>query len=190
MMVVSIVRVCYTPGDISEPPGIKNRDWSAIMAGKQKPNLVADDVVVTMAYNLTVDGDHIDSTEEGEALVFIQGYGSIIPGLENSLYGMMVGSNRPVRVPAEDAYGEYDLKNITSIPISEFPEELDLTPGLELEMEDKDGDTVFAKIVSIGRSRVKMDFNHPLAGKDLDFDVTILDLRQPTPQELDQGFVD
>ena len=57
-------------------------------------------------------------------------------------------------------------------------------------MEDKDGDTVFAKIVSIGKSRVKLDFNHPLAGKDLDFDVTILDLRQATSQELSQGFVD
>ena len=157
---------------------------------KVKPNLVADDVVVTLAYTLTVDGELIDSTDEGEALVFIQGYGSILPGLENSLYGMEEGSTRPVRVPAADAYGEYNLENFTSIPITEFPEELDLVPGLELEMEDKDGDTVFGKIVSIGKSRVKMDFNHPLAGKDLDFDVTILELRQATPQELAQGFVD
>ncbi len=161
-----------------------------MMTENGKPKCVADDVVVTMAYTLTVDGEIIDSTEEGEALVFIQGYGSIIPGLENSLYGMKKGSTRPVRVPAVDAYGEYNLENITSIPLSEFLEELKLEPGLELEMEDKDGDIVFAKIVSVGKSRVKMDFNHPLAGKDLDFDVTILDLRQPTRQELDHGYVD
>lgn len=160
------------------------------MTENGKPKVVADDIVVTMAYTLTVDGEIIDSTEEGEALVFIQGYGSIIPGLENSLYGMETGSTRPVRVPAADAYGEVDLENITSIPITEFPEDLKLEPGLELEMEDKDGDVVFAKVVSVGKSRVKMDFNHPLAGKDLDFEVTILDLRRATPEELEQGYID
>ena len=161
-----------------------------MMAENGKPKRIVDNVVVTMAYKLTVDGEVIDSTEEGEALVFIQGYGSIIPGLENSLYGMEKGGTRPVRVPAADAYGDYDLENILSIPLSEFPEELDLKPGMELEMEDKEGDIVFAKIVSIGKSRVKMDFNHPLAGKDLDFDVTIQDLRHATQKELDQGYVD
>ena len=161
-----------------------------MISDKRKPNRVEDNVVVTMAYTLIVDGETINSTAEGEALVFIQGYGSIIPGLENSLYGMEVGSSRPVRVPASDAYGEYELDNISSIPLSEFPEDLNLTSGLELEMEDKDGDIVYGKIVSIGKSRVKMDFNHPLAGKDLDFEVTVLDLRQATEKELEQGYVD
>ena len=161
-----------------------------MISDKRKPNRVEDNVVVTMAYTLIVDGETINSTAEGEALVFIQGYGSIIPGLENSLYGMEVGSSRPVRVPASDAYGEYELDNISSIPLSEFPEDLNLTSGMELEMEDKDGDIVYGKIVSIGKSRVKMDFNHPLAGKDLDFEVTVLDLRQATEKELEQGYVD
>lgn len=161
-----------------------------MISDKRKPNRVEDNVVVTMAYTLIVDGETINSTAEGEALVFIQGYGSIIPGLENSLYGMEVGSSRPVRVPASDAYGEYELDNISSIPLSEFPEDLNLTSGMELEMEDKDGDIVYGKIVSIGMSRVKMDFNHPLAGKDLDFEVTVLDLRQATEKELEQGYVD
>ena len=114
--------------------------------------------------------------------MFIQGYGSIIPGLESSLYGMEKGQSRPVRVPAADAYGEYDLEQIVPIPMSEFPDDFDLEPGLELEMEDKDGDVVFARIVSVGKSRVKMDFNHPLAGKDLDFEITILDLRPATDE--------
>ena len=161
-----------------------------MISGKRKPNRVEDNVVVTMVYTLIVDGETINSTAEGEALVFIQGYGSIIPGLENSLYGMEIGSSRPIRVPASDAYGEYELDNISSIPLSEFPEDLNLTSGMELEMEDKDGDIVYGKIVSIGKSRVKMDFNHPLAGKDLDFEVTILDLRQATEKELEQGYVD
>ena len=150
---------------------------------------ISENMVVSLAYTLTVDGERIDSTEEGESLVFIQGYGSIIPGLESSLYGMEKGQSRPVRVPAADAYGEYDLEQIVPIPMSEFPDDFDLEPGLELAMEDKDGDIVFARIVSVGKSRVKMDFNHPLAGKDLDFEITILDLRPATDEELEQGHI-
>ena len=74
--------------------------------------------------------------------------------------------------------------------MSEFPEDFDLEPGVELEMKDKDGDIVYAKIVSVGKSRVKMDFNHLLAGQDLNFDITILALRPATTEELEQGFVE
>lgn len=160
------------------------------MSKSEKPNLVRDDVVVSMAYILTVDGEVIDSTEEGESLQFIQGYGSIIPGLEQALYGMEEGIRKIITIPAKDAYGEYELEQIVPIQISEFPKDLDLEPGLELEMKDKDGDIVYARIMSIGKSRVKMDFNHPLAGKDLDFDITILSLRPATTLELEQGFVE
>ena len=159
------------------------------MTENTTPEQVADNMVVSMAYTLTVEGELIDSTEDGESLVFIQGFGSIIPGLESSLYGMSKGQTRPVQVPAVDAYGEYDLEQIVPIPMSEFPDDFDLEPGLELEMKDKDGDTVFARIVSVGKSRVKMDFNHPLAGKDLDFEITILDLRPATDEELEQGYI-
>ena len=71
----------------------------------------------------------------------------------------------------------------------EFPEEICVEPGVELEMKDQDGDTLFARIVSVGKSRAKLDINHPLAGKQLTFDVTIVALRQPTPEELEHGHV-
>jgi FKBP-type peptidyl-prolyl cis-trans isomerase SlyD len=150
---------------------------------------IVDDLVVNMAYSLTVDGELVDATEERESLQFIQGYGSIIPGLEQALYGMAEGERRMIKVPAREAYGEYDLEQIIPIPASEFPDDFDLEPGLELEMKDKDGDLVYARIVSVGKTRVKMDFNHPLAGKDLDFEITILELRPATTQELEQGYV-
>jgi FKBP-type peptidyl-prolyl cis-trans isomerase 2 len=103
---------------------------------------------------------------------------------------MAAGEKKTINVSANEAYGEYDLEQIVPIPISEFPDEFDLEPGLELEMKDKDGDIVYARIVSIGKTRVKMDFNHPLAGKDLMFEIQILSLRSATPGELEQGFVD
>ena len=159
------------------------------MTEKSTPEPISDNMVVSMAYTLTVDDEVVDSTDDGESLVFIQGFRSIIPGLESSLFGMSKGQSRPVRVPAEDAYGEYDLEQIVPIPMSEFPDDFDLEPGLELEMKDKDGDIVFARIVSVGKTRVKMDFNHPLAGKDLDFEITILDLRPATDEELEQGHI-
>ncbi len=151
---------------------------------------VADDLVISMTYTLTVDGEVIDATEEGEFLQFIQGYGSIIPGLEKALYGLKVGESRRITVPACEAYGEYDFEQIDDIPLSEFPPELPLDVGLELEMKDKDGDILFGTILSVGKSRVKVDFNHPLAGKDLDFEITILEVRQATKKELQQGHVE
>jgi FKBP-type peptidyl-prolyl cis-trans isomerase SlyD len=73
--------------------------------------------------------------------------------------------------------------------LDEFPEEICVEPGVELEMKDQDGDTLFAKILSVGKSRAKLDFNHPLAGKELTFDVKIVELRQPTAEELEHGHV-
>ena len=160
------------------------------MSNRAESRKIEKETVVTMAYSLTSEGEIIDSTEDGESLVFIQGFGSIIPGLEQQLYGMVEGEKKNIFVTHQDAYGTYDVDQIVPIPLSEFPDELDLEPGLVLEMKDNDGDIVFAKVVSIGKSRVKMDFNHPLAGIDLDFEVSILALREATTTELEQGFVD
>jgi FKBP-type peptidyl-prolyl cis-trans isomerase SlyD len=159
------------------------------MRENKQAKLVADDIVVSIAYTLTVDGELLDSTEEGESLQFIQGYGSIIPGLEQALYGMAEGETKAITVAAKDAYGEYDLEQVDHIPISEFPEEIHLEPGLELEMKDMDGDVLYGRVISIGKSRVKMNFNHPLASKDLEFEITILGLRTATNEELEQGYI-
>jgi FKBP-type peptidyl-prolyl cis-trans isomerase SlyD len=150
---------------------------------------IEKNMVVTLAYTLTIEGELIDSVEGGEPLIFIQGFGNIISGLEERLYGMYEGESKKMTIPAEEAYGEYDYDQIQPIPISEFPEDLVLTPGLELEMKDKNGEILFGKILSVGKSRVKMDFNHPLAGKALDFELSIIGLRKATKEELEQGYV-
>ncbi len=159
------------------------------MSEKINPQLVADDLVVTMDYILTVDGEIVDSSEEDGPIQFLQGYGNIIPGLEAHLGGLAVGESLQVSVGAKDAYGEFDPEQIVDIPLDEFPEEICVEPGVELEMKDQDDDMLFARIVSVGKSRAKLDFNHPLAGKELIFDVKIVALRQPTPEELEHGHV-
>lgn len=154
-----------------------------------KPEQISDDVVVTMLYELTVDGEIVDASEDDEVIEFIQGLGQIIPGLEKELYGMKIGERKSVHVPPEEGYGPSDPDAIQEIPREEFPEDLPLEPGIELELKDQDGETLYAKIISVGKKMVKLDFNEPLAGKDLFFDVEIADLRLATPEELEHGHV-
>lgn len=153
----------------------------------QKPTTVANDVVVTLDYALKVDGKPYDSSEEDGPLYFLQGRGEIIPGLEKAITGMQLGETKTVTVSAAEGYGEYDPESVMDVPRSEFPDDIPLKPGVELQLVDEDGDEMFARVVSIGKSTVKLDFNHPLAGKELVFDVTISDLRAPTEEELDHG---
>lgn len=131
----------------------------------------------------------LDSSEEEGPLEFLQGHSNIIPGLEKALYGMKAGESKQVTVQPDAGYGEYDQASIMDIPKNEFPEEIPLKPGVELEVTDQEGDTQLARIVSISKSDVKLDFNHPLAGKVLEFDITIKDLRQATAEEIDHGHV-
>lgn len=160
-----------------------------LLEPSKKPTVVVDDVVVRMDYTLRVDGEIIDSSDDEGPLEFLQGHGNIIKGLEATLYGLKEGDQKHVHVPAADGYGEYDPEAIVDVPRSEFPPEIPLKPEVELEVADEDGDVQYAKIVSLTKSHVKLDFNHPLAGKTLEFDVTINELRAATPEELDHGHV-
>lgn len=159
------------------------------MTEKKELTLVADDIVVTMDYTLTVDGEIVDSSKEDGPIQYLHGYGNIIPGLEAHLSGLTVGESLDVSVAAKDAYGEFDSEQIMDVPLSEFPEEICVEPGVELEMKDTEDNILFARIVSVGKSRVKLDFNHPLAGKELNFAVKIVGLRLPTAEELEHGHV-
>jgi FKBP-type peptidyl-prolyl cis-trans isomerase SlyD len=159
------------------------------MSKNSELTLVADGLVVSMDYTLTVDDEVVDSSTEDGPIQFLQGYGNIIPGLEAHIGGLAIGESLQVTVAAKDAYGEFDPDQIVDIPLDEFPAEICVETGVELEMKDQDGDMLFAKIASVGKSRAKLDFNHPLAGKELTFEVTIVDLRLPTAEELEHGHV-
>jgi len=152
-------------------------------------HIIADDMVVSMAYQLTVDQEIVDASEEDEPLVFIQGYGEIIPGLERMLYGLRVGESRQIPVLAKDAYGELDPEAVMDVPKDQFPEDIPLEIGLELQVRDSDDDVLDARIIAVDDEIIKLDFNHPLAGKDLLFDITIVDIRPATAEEIAHGHV-
>ena len=148
---------------------------------------VADNMVVSMDYTLTLDsGEVIDSSDGREPLEFLHGRGQIIPGLEKELYGMTVGDVKKVS-PAE-GYGEMDDDAFQLYPRDSFPDDMELAEGMGLHMRDTEsGQVIEAYIYEIRPDGVVLDFNHPLAGETLNFDVKIAGLRPATSEELAHG---
>ncbi len=142
-----------------------------------------------MDYTLRVDDEIVDSSQGGEPIEFLQGHGNIIPGLEKELHDMAVGESKDVAVSAADGYGEIDPAAIIDVPRSEFPPSITLEPGVTLQVQDNEGNVMLAQIREVGSETVKLDFNHPLAGKDLHFNVKIVGLRNATDEELAHGHV-
>lgn len=150
---------------------------------------VDDGKVVSMHYTLRVDGRAVDSSEGGEPLQFIQGMGHVIPGLEHELYEMKIGDSRKIVVAAKDGYGEEDAEAFMDVPRESFPDDVPLQQGTELELRDQSDHPVYARIDSIGDDNVRLNMNHPLAGKELHFDVRIAGLRPATDEEISHGHV-
>lgn len=150
---------------------------------------VQDGQVVAMEYSLHVDGELIDSSVGHEPLEFLQGAGNIIPGLEDELYGMGIGEAKNVVVAAEDGYGELDPDAFIDVPRDQFPAEIPLEVGVQLQVQDDNGEAMMARIDTITDDNVRLDFNHPLAGKELVFDVKIIGVRDATDEEMEHGHV-
>ena len=152
-------------------------------------NVVADDKVVSLDYTLKVDGRVVDTSEGREPIEFIQGQGQIIAGLEEKLYGLAVGEEKQVQVEAARGYGEIDPDAKVEIDRDDFPEEIPLRPGVEVTLRNQEGRSFKAWIQEVGEQNIRLDYNHPLAGKDLDFEVKVVSLRDATDEELAHGHV-
>ena len=102
---------------------------------------VEDDVVVSLDYTLRLDdGQVVDTSDDAEPLEFLQGRGQIIPGLEKNLYGMHVGEQKEVVVPPDDGYGEFDPEAFQQIPMDAFPADIELEPGMGMELMSETGE--------------------------------------------------
>lgn len=161
------------------------------MAEEKEVQQVQDDVVVSIDYTLRLDdGEVVDSSDGREPLEFLQGRGQIITGLEQELYGMGIGDEKEVTVSPDEGYGEYDEERVQSVPRETFPDDMELEEGLSVRMRDANSGQVFdAFVEKLRDENVVLDFNHPLAGETLFFDVKIAGLRQPSNEELAQGQV-
>lgn len=144
--------------------------------------------VVGIHYTLTDEtGAVIDSSRGGEPLVYLEGAGNIIPGLERALLLLDVGATRQVKVPAAEAYGEKRNEMIIEVPKSQFPTDIQLKVGDRFRGGPDHHSPLFT-VIAIGE-KVTLDGNHPLAGKDLSFDVEITSIRSATDEEMSHGHV-
>jgi FKBP-type peptidyl-prolyl cis-trans isomerase SlyD len=150
---------------------------------------IKDGVVVSLNYTLRLDdGEVIDSSEGDAPLEYLHGYGQLIPGLEKALVGLTIGDRKKVVVPAAEAYGDVDMEAFEIVPRSMFPDDLELEEGLELSLRDVETDEPFdASIAEIRENEVMLDFNHPLAGETLHFEVHVPAIRLATAEELAHG---
>ena len=150
---------------------------------------IAKNKVVSIDYTLTDSkGEVLDSSSKGRPLQYIQGLGHLIPGLEKALEGKTTGDALKAQIPAKEAYGARDEELMQMIPKDNFGDIPDLKVGMELEAESDDGVRVIT-VVGIEGDKVVVDGNHPLAGMDLTFDVTIVGVREATADELGHGHV-
>jgi FKBP-type peptidyl-prolyl cis-trans isomerase SlyD len=149
---------------------------------------VVDDLVVSLDYVLQLDdGEVIDTSQDQEPLEYLQGRGQIVPGLEQAVYGMAVGEKKDVVVAPADGYGERDPEAYEMVDRDVFPADLNLEPGMGLGMRDDEGQALVAYVAEVRPDGVVLDFNHPLAGETLHFNVQIAGLRSATSEELEHG---
>ena len=155
----------------------------------QSEQIVTDNQVVALAYTLRLeDGEVIDQAPDEEPLEYLHGQGEILPGLEMALQGMGIGEEKQIEVQPADGYGLYDPEDFVEIPLESVPDDIDVVVGETLFVQDSENEHEYqAFIAEIGPDTVKLDFNHPLAGNTLYFDVKIVNLRLATAEEVSHG---
>ena len=125
------------------------------------------------------DNTVFDSSAGLAPLEFTLGEGEVISGFEKAVTGMKVGEKKTVTIPAAEAYGPRHDQLVIEVPLSQFPEDIKPAVGLELESTQTDGSVIVAIITKITDSAVFLDANHPLAGKDLTFDLELVKILKP-----------
>lgn len=131
-------------------------------------------------------GTLIDTSDGQEPLVFLEGTHQIIPGLERVLALLNVGDKRLIEVKAADAYGDVNQEMIINVKRTQFPPDAQLKVGDQFQVNEDDHSPVFT-ITSVSADEVTVDGNHPMAGKDLFFDVEITEVRAATKEEMAHG---
>jgi FKBP-type peptidyl-prolyl cis-trans isomerase SlpA len=140
---------------------------------------------VTLHLSLTLaDGTVAESTFGGEPLTFTMGEGVLARGLELALYGLYPGDTQRIELSPEQTFGRRDPANIHRVPRSVFPEGISVEPGVIIGFETPEGDEVGGAVLSLDADSVEVDFNHPLAGQVITFDVEILDIVPPAGGEV------
>jgi len=152
--------------------------WISPEAGASGPSTITKGSSVAFEYTLTVEGGNeiLDSNVGGPPLTYKHGAGEIIPGLEKAMEGMKVGESKHVVVAPEDAYGPVIEQAIIKVEKEKLPAEV-RKAGSPVMLNTPDGRSLRGVVTEVGESEATVDFNHPLAGKTLVFDVKIVEIK-------------
>ena len=123
------------------------------------------------------DGTVFDTSIERDPLQFTIGEGQLIPGFEQAVVGMSPGESKTVEIPADEAYGPYREELVMVVDRDQLPEDLQPEVGQQLQIRQPDGQTILVKVIDVSESSVTLDANHPLAGKDLTFDIELVEVK-------------
>ncbi|MEN0036148.1 MAG: peptidylprolyl isomerase [Cellvibrio sp.] len=130
---------------------------------------------ITLHFALQLDnGDMVDSNFERDPATFTVGDGNLLPGFEKALFGMLEGEHKTLVIKPEDGFGQRNPNNIQEIARSQFAPDLELSEGLMLSFADAQKTELPGVVQSFDEEVVIVDFNHPLAGRDILFEVAIL----------------
>jgi FKBP-type peptidyl-prolyl cis-trans isomerase SlyD len=153
---------------------------------------VKDNLVVNLAYILTVENEQAERTEKKpKSIQFVQGRKQVVPGLEQALYGMAVGEEKDFVVDATNGYGEVNPNAVKTLSRQSVPITAQAKPGQKVRLVHKaSGEVHKATVVDVQEEKVVLNFNHPLAGKTLHYHVRVDGLRPATPEELETNKVD
>lgn len=122
------------------------------------------------------DGTQFDSSEGRDPLQFKLGSGQVIPGFDQAVKGMTVGDSKTVNIDAADAYGPRREQMVQEVPRSALPDDLEPREGMALQAHGQDGRVVNLTVTEVGDESITVDGNHPLAGKNLNFDITLVEI--------------
>lgn len=146
------------------------------------------DKVVALHYTLSVDGAQVESSHDrNEPLWVLLGHGQLIPGLEKALDDHEAGDQVKATIAPADGYGERREGQIQRVPKKYFHDAKHLKPGATTVLALKEGGHRAVTVHKVGMSTIDVDLNHPMAGKTLDFDVTLQEVREATKEEIEHG---
>lgn len=121
------------------------------------------------------DGTVFDSSEGGDPIEFEMGAGTVIPGFETAVGEMEIDETKSVTIPSDEAYGEFNENMVGMVPRSSLPEDIKPEVGMILSMQSQDGEMP-VRIVEMDDENLTLDANHPLAGQDLNFELTLVEV--------------
>jgi peptidylprolyl isomerase len=139
------------------------------------------DTVKIHYHGRLTDGTTFDSSEGREPLEFELGGGQVIPGFDLGVTGMAIGEKKTINIPAAEAYGEKNEEMILEFPRAQFPEDMVPEIGMQLNMSNSQGQNFPVVIVEVKEEVVMLDANHPLAGKELIFDLELVEIAGGSP---------